>query len=271
MKIVNCKNLRKSTRWSPNSTTTEDIEMRIALSESLQDNALELKKKQEFEEKAQKYLSQQSSPLVLIEVEPDGNCLYYAIIESMIAAKFINIADFNLKCLAADLRNRTTFTMRHRSGEFLHMYDCMYKAKYDKISTVAKYANKSFMEYVEDQEKDGIYADEIAISIVAQMYRINIQVLSSDAKLQLFPAEKNSQQSQPSRELAVRQGRNTTITIVNRESKHFYGTKRIEPEELPPKFPQQMPTTGEVNTGTKGSPAETEFVHRINTYVRTQL
>jgi hypothetical protein len=180
----------------------------------------------------------------------------------MIAAKFVNIIDFDLKNLAADLRSRTTFIMKCKSGDFLHMYDCMYGATYDKNSTISKYTNKSFLEYVEDQEKDGTYADEIAIFIIARMYKINIQVFSSDAKLQLFTANENSRQPQPTFDSR----RNTTISIVNRESKHFYGTKAISPEERPPQFPARASTTGEVKTEDKESPATTEFYQRIDKY-----
>jgi hypothetical protein len=66
MKIVNGKNLGKSSRWSPNLNTTEDTGMKIALSESLQEIAFEMTRRNQFEEKAQKYLSQQSQPFSIL-------------------------------------------------------------------------------------------------------------------------------------------------------------------------------------------------------------
>ena len=136
----------------------------------------------------------------------------------------------------------------HNRLKYLQLFDVAYHTtSADNTTYVDKYTRCNYDEYVEDMSKDGTYGDELALQAFANLSSLSIRIISSTngedtANTVFMPT-------------GPMKGR---VTIVNRNSEHFYGCKWVSSEPRQPPNLQtvpalQMPQDASSNTG--GAPA----------------
>ena len=177
-----------------------------------------------FEVALNEYGSRSDPPIHLISVMPDGNCLYHAIKESLKKALeleeesptigVIN-SGFPIQLTAQNLRRIATKEMEEDKAQG---YQNMFKILYNNgAEDIRKYTGVTYGEYVQDQAKNGTFADEIAIQALANLIQINIVVLSSMTGQHFGRSDFNCYQGNE----RIKE-KKITITIANRAGVHFY-------------------------------------------------
>ena len=153
-------------------------------------------------------------PFEIIEVPGEGNCFYHAILATINSSRPILIDHLALRARVAE-------ELTANKAKYFNMFKIAYQSTFvDGKSEVKRYSTFSYEEYVSDQRKEGVYADELAIKALTNVLSMSIRVISSTDGEQI--ATTNFLLKKPKKMLA-------RITIFNRNNEHFYGCKYLTP------------------------------------------
>ena len=170
-----------------------------------------------------------SSPsLSLVRVEGDGNCMFTALMETLHARILVD-EDFKTHILRnlgetlftpMSLRQLAVEELRHNNnnqtnyeGDFI----ASYKSELRAGDIVEKYFNQDYNFFVTDMGKNNVWGDEIGLRALSNVLKIQISILTRSALRQPSCSDfiPDNVDIYP------------TILLVNRDSRHFYGTKNI--------------------------------------------
>ena len=153
-------------------------------------------------------------PLEVIEVPGDGNCLYHATLATINNSRPILLDHLTLRAMVAE-------ELSANKAKYFKMFKIAYHSIFvDSTSEVKRYSTGSFEEYVSDQRREGVYADELALKALTNVLSMSIRVISSTDGEQI--ATTDFLLKKPESVLA-------RITIFNRNNEHFYGCRYLAP------------------------------------------
>ena len=167
--------------------------------------------------------------LSLVRVEGDGNCMFTALMETLHARILVDevfkthifrnfektsFTPMSLRQLAVEELRTNNNNQTSYEDDFVASYHSELQA--DDI--VQKYVNQDYNFFVTDMGKDNVWGDEICLRALSNVLKIKISILTRSPSRELSRSDFIPENNIPD---------DQSILLVNRDSRHFYGTKNI--------------------------------------------